>query len=183
MKMRRRSRLRRSNESHCRAGSSGANRRQNSASPETSSTQASMISLVRKGWRVKLGSLIVSGSMGPPPLRLSSNCKNGVTKSATTPSISRPTNMLAIQSKQIPRGRQTRFIVSRGGNMLQKLFGSPRTRLGAGDGTTTVRASGPAKNRRDRQQPGGHRQHHRRRRGGGEVSRRRVRESWHESRG
>ena len=47
-------------------------------------------SRVKKGCRVKFGSVIEAGSMGPLPLRAWSSFKKGVMKSATTPSMSSP---------------------------------------------------------------------------------------------
>ena len=50
-----------------------------------------IISWVKYGCCMKLGSVIEAGSMGSLPVLLSSNCKKGVMKSASTPSMSSPT--------------------------------------------------------------------------------------------
>ena len=50
-----------------------------------------IISWVRYGCCMKFGSVIEAGSMGPLPVRAASSCRNGVMKSASTPSMSSPT--------------------------------------------------------------------------------------------
>src|SRR5437016_803922 len=79
------------------------------------------ISATISGWFVKLGSVMESRSMGPLPMRNSKTRRNGEMKSASTPSISSPTIIVA-QSKQIGGNRQLSFLVSTEPNMLQKIF-------------------------------------------------------------
>src|SRR6266581_3027769 len=60
---------------------------------------------------MKFGSVIDAGSMGPLPVRVASNCRNGVMKSASTPSMSSPSIMFVVQFKRIISRRQLQGLV------------------------------------------------------------------------
>src|SRR5689334_21108849 len=98
----------RSSSCHCAGVRSGVNARQNSGSYDAASMQSKIIVGVRKGCAVKFGSVTDAGSMRPVPVRSASNRRNGVMKSASTPSISSPRIMNVVQSKRIVSWRQLR---------------------------------------------------------------------------